>query len=60
MDSLEGIGGGMRCNLCEFLRRFIFRPLCGELMFNREMSIELDRIQIEVEDLRERLSKYEP
>lgn len=42
----------MRCAICNMLRRWVFEPLCGPLLFNRDMSLELDRLLEENERLR--------
>lgn len=43
----------MRCVICRLLRSWLFEPLCGQLLFNRDMSRELDRLLLENERLRE-------
>ena len=45
----------MKCKFCALFRRYVFQPLCGALMFNADMSLELDRLGIENEQLRDRL-----
>ena len=41
----------MRCTVCELLRRWLFEPLCGQLLFNEDMSREIDRLLSENERL---------
>ena len=36
--------GILKCRCCLWLRRLVFQPLCGELLFNSEMSLEIDRL----------------
>jgi hypothetical protein len=41
----------MRCAICEFLRRYLLTPLCRQLLFNSDMSREIDRLTVENERL---------
>jgi len=43
----------MKCHICLALRRWLFVPLCGPMLFNRDMSLEVGRLTAEVERLRE-------
>lgn len=43
----------MRCLICEWVRRWPIRWLCGDMMWNAEASREIDRLRAEVERLRE-------
>jgi hypothetical protein len=40
-----------KCKLCGWLRWFIFQPLCVQLLFNSDMSLEIDRLPEENEYL---------
>jgi len=42
----------MRCRVCHALRRWLFEPICGPLLFNSDMSLEIDRLTEELERLR--------
>jgi len=46
----------MKCALCQFLPRFFVKPLFGELLFNADISIEIDRLIAENEKLREQIA----
>lgn len=44
-----------RCVFCNWLRRFVLHPLCGYMIWNTDMSLEIDRLLVENENLREQL-----
>ena len=54
----------MRCAVCDLLRRWLFEPLCWQLLFNQDMSYEIDwllseneRLVLENEQLRAQLGR---
>jgi len=43
-----------RCKLCNLCRTLLHR-ICREIMFNSDLSLELDRLTVENEQLKEQL-----
>ena len=48
-----------QCRLCNWLRRSVFERLCGQLLFNEDMSRELDLLLEENERLSGRNQQLE-
>jgi len=47
---------GVARSLLKSLRSRICRALCGDYFFNRDASLLIDRLTVEVESLREQLA----
>ena len=42
-----------RCRFCLWLKQHFLSALCGDMLWNADMSLELDRLLVENERLRE-------
>ena len=49
----------IQCRFCTWLRRYLFQPLCGELLFNSDMSVEIDRLLADNERLQSLVDSIE-
>jgi len=34
----------MKCTFCGLFRKYVLQPVCGQHLFNSDMSLELDRL----------------
>lgn len=49
----------IRCGFCVWLREHIVRPMCGDILFNSDMSLEIDQLLADNERLRDLIESVE-
>lgn len=47
----------IQCRFCDWLRRVVFFPICGPILFNSDMSLKVDSLIAENERLRAMLAE---